>query len=102
MIEAGGIRMPGNPVKIDGYNDPAERAGAPELDQHGAAVRKEFGGATPRCTSQLMVVRARLRRLSEDWPKVLGTAAVLGGFDEEGRRADAGGLVRCGVGRQTA
>lgn len=56
---------------------------------------------TPRCTSQLMVVRARLRRLSEDWPKVLGTAAVLGGFDEEGRRADAGGLVRCGVGRQT-
>jgi len=42
MIEAGGIRMPGNPVKIDGYDDPTERVGAPELDQHGAALRKEF------------------------------------------------------------
>jgi CoA:oxalate CoA-transferase len=42
MIEAGGIRMPGNPVKIDGYEDPAERVGAPELDQHGAALREEF------------------------------------------------------------
>jgi CoA:oxalate CoA-transferase len=42
MIEAGGIRMPGNPVKIDGYDDPTERVGAPELDQHGEALRKEF------------------------------------------------------------
>jgi len=42
MIKAGGVRMPGNPVKIDGYDDPHERVGAPELDQHGAALRKEF------------------------------------------------------------
>jgi len=43
IIEAGGIRMPGNPVKIHGYNDPTERLAAPELDQHGDALRKEFG-----------------------------------------------------------
>jgi CoA:oxalate CoA-transferase len=42
MIEAGGIRMPGNPVKIEGYEDPTERVGAPELDEHGAALREEF------------------------------------------------------------
>lgn len=41
-IEAGGIRMPGNPVKISGYEDPAVRIGAPALDQHGVALRKEF------------------------------------------------------------
>ena len=43
IIEAGGIRMPGNPVKIHGYDDPTERLAAPELDQHGDALRKEFG-----------------------------------------------------------
>jgi len=42
LIEAGGVRMPGNPVKISGYEDPAERVGAPELDQHGTALRQEF------------------------------------------------------------
>jgi CoA:oxalate CoA-transferase len=42
MIEAGGIPMPGTPVKIAGYDDPTERAGAPELDQHGEALRQEF------------------------------------------------------------
>jgi CoA:oxalate CoA-transferase len=41
-IEAGGVRMPGNPVKLSGYEDPAVRIGAPALDQHGAALRKEF------------------------------------------------------------
>jgi CoA:oxalate CoA-transferase len=42
MIEAGGIRMPGNPVKITGYADPASRVGAPTLNQHGDALRREF------------------------------------------------------------
>ncbi|HVJ52466.1 MAG TPA: CoA:oxalate CoA-transferase [Aliidongia sp.] len=42
LIEAGGIRMPGNPVKISGYDDPHVRVGAPALDQHGAALRREF------------------------------------------------------------
>jgi CoA:oxalate CoA-transferase len=47
MIEAGGIRMPGNPVKISGYEDPAVRIGAPDLDQHGPALRKEFASQSP-------------------------------------------------------
>ncbi len=41
-IEAGGVNMPGNPVKISGYEDPPVRVGAPALDQHGAALRREF------------------------------------------------------------
>jgi CoA:oxalate CoA-transferase len=46
LIEAGGIQMPGNPVKISGYVDPAERTGAPTLDQHGPALRREFAPPT--------------------------------------------------------
>jgi CoA:oxalate CoA-transferase len=42
-IEAGGVGMPGNPIKISGNADPLVRAGAPALDQHGAALRREFG-----------------------------------------------------------
>ncbi len=42
FIEAGGVRMPGNPVKISGYPDPKVRAGAPALDEHGPALRREF------------------------------------------------------------
>ncbi len=42
LIEAGGIQMPGNPVKISGYDDPAVRQGAPVLDEHGPALRREF------------------------------------------------------------
>jgi CoA:oxalate CoA-transferase len=47
LIEAGGIQMPGNPVKISGYEDPAVRIGAPDLDQHGPALRKEFATQSP-------------------------------------------------------
>jgi CoA:oxalate CoA-transferase len=42
LIEAGGIRMPGNPIKISGYEDPHVRAGAPSLNQHETALRAEF------------------------------------------------------------
>lgn len=42
IVEAGGIRMPGNPVKISGYPDPHIRPGAATLDQHGELLRKEF------------------------------------------------------------
>ena len=42
LIEAGGVKMPGNPIKISGYVDPPVRAGAPKLDEHGAALRREF------------------------------------------------------------
>jgi CoA:oxalate CoA-transferase len=51
-IEAGGVRMPGNPVKIFGYEDPPVRIGAPALDQHGAALRKEFAGCCVRATEE--------------------------------------------------
>ncbi len=43
VIEVGGLPMPGNPIRLSGYDrrlpDPA-----PELDEHGAALRREFGG----------------------------------------------------------
>jgi CoA:oxalate CoA-transferase len=39
--------MPGNPVKISGYEDPAVRIGAPDLNQHGDALRKEFATQSP-------------------------------------------------------
>lgn len=42
MIEAGGVRMPGNPIKISGYPDPHIRPGAATLDQHGEQLRFEF------------------------------------------------------------
>ncbi|HUO06097.1 MAG TPA: CoA:oxalate CoA-transferase [Candidatus Binataceae bacterium] len=44
IIEAGGIKMPGNPLKIAGYDDPATRPAAPELDADGERIRKEFAG----------------------------------------------------------
>ena len=42
LVTAGGVRMPGNPIKLEGYADPATRPEAPTLDQHGAALRDEF------------------------------------------------------------
>ena len=45
LIEAGGLHMPGNPIKISGYADPDVRPGAPTLDQHGGALRQEFAAA---------------------------------------------------------
>jgi CoA:oxalate CoA-transferase len=46
LIEAGGVRMPGNPIKISGFEDPKVRVGAPTLNEHGAALRKEFAPQT--------------------------------------------------------
>jgi CoA:oxalate CoA-transferase len=43
LIRAGGVPMAGNPVKLAAYPDPAERAPAPELDQHRAAILRELG-----------------------------------------------------------
>lgn len=42
LIEAGGLKMSGNPIKISGYPDPAVRPAAPALDEHGARLRDEF------------------------------------------------------------
>ena len=43
VIDAGGLPGPGNPVKASGYPDPGVRRAAPELDEHGSALRAEFG-----------------------------------------------------------
>ncbi len=45
VVDAGGLPVPGNPVKLSAYDDPRERRAAPLLDQHGQAVRAEFGPA---------------------------------------------------------
>ena len=42
VIDAGGLPVPGNPLKLSGWVDPTTRPAAPRLDQHGAAVRAEF------------------------------------------------------------
>ena len=39
--ELAGVRMPGNPVELSGYDDPAVRVGAPDLNQHGAATSQQ-------------------------------------------------------------
>ena len=43
VVDAGGLPVPGNPVKASAYDDPAVRPAAPLLDEHGPAVRSEFG-----------------------------------------------------------
>jgi CoA:oxalate CoA-transferase len=47
LIRAGGAPMAGNPVKLAAYPDPAERAPAPELDEHRAEILRELGLAPP-------------------------------------------------------
>jgi CoA:oxalate CoA-transferase len=42
-ITAGGLELPGQVVKMAGYPDPLVRPAAPELDEHGDAIRAEFG-----------------------------------------------------------
>ena len=43
MVESDGLQIPGNPVKISGFDDPATRPAAPALDADGTAIRAEFG-----------------------------------------------------------
>lgn len=47
VISAGGLPMPGTPIKYGAYPDPTERPAAPGLDEHGAALRQEFGRPVP-------------------------------------------------------
>ena len=42
VVQAGGVPVPGNPVKLSAWPDPGFRPAAPGLDQHGAALRAEF------------------------------------------------------------
>jgi CoA:oxalate CoA-transferase len=42
IIDAGGLRMPGNPVKFDAFADPPTRRPAPDLDADGDRIKAEF------------------------------------------------------------
>lgn len=42
VVSAGGLKMPGNPIKLSNYADSDIRPAAPELDQHGPKLRAEF------------------------------------------------------------
>jgi CoA:oxalate CoA-transferase len=53
VIRAGGLPMPGSPMKYRDFPDPLERPAAPELDEHGAGIRAEFGGLEPATTDLL-------------------------------------------------
>ncbi|MDP9182635.1 MAG: CoA transferase [Actinomycetota bacterium] len=41
VVEAGGLPVPGQPLKLSGWPDPVQRPAAPGLDEHGAAIRAE-------------------------------------------------------------
>ncbi len=43
VVDAGGVPVPGQPLKLSAWPDPGMRPPAPALDEHGAAVRAEFG-----------------------------------------------------------
>jgi CoA:oxalate CoA-transferase len=47
LIRAGGTPMAGNPIKLAGAPDPPERAPAPLLDEHRAAILRELGLPAP-------------------------------------------------------
>ena len=42
IIDAGGLRMAGNPIKLSAFADPATRSPAPALDADGERIRREF------------------------------------------------------------
>jgi CoA:oxalate CoA-transferase len=48
LVEAGGVRVTGNPIKISGYEDPPTRVAAPTLNQHGDVLRREFAVSSHR------------------------------------------------------
>ena len=42
VVDAGGMPVPGNPIKASTWADPESRPAAPLLDEHGPSVRAEF------------------------------------------------------------
>ena len=42
VVEAGGLPVPGQPLKLSAWPDPSTRPAAPVLDEHGPAIRAEF------------------------------------------------------------
>jgi CoA:oxalate CoA-transferase len=44
IVEAGGLRMAGNPIKMSAFDDPLTRRPAPPLDADGERIRRECRG----------------------------------------------------------
>jgi CoA:oxalate CoA-transferase len=42
IVEAEGVRMAGNPIKLSAFSDPTTRPPAPDLDADGARIRQEL------------------------------------------------------------
>jgi CoA:oxalate CoA-transferase len=42
VVDAGGLPVPGNPVRLSAFPDDGVRPAAPALDEHGARIRAEF------------------------------------------------------------
>ncbi len=42
IVEAGGLRVPGNPIKMSLFDDPPTRRAPPDLDADGERIRAEF------------------------------------------------------------
>jgi CoA:oxalate CoA-transferase len=45
IVSAGGMRMAGNPIKLNAFADSPTRTPAPDLDGDGERIRKEFAGS---------------------------------------------------------
>ncbi|MGH7907737.1 MAG: CoA transferase [Candidatus Binataceae bacterium] len=50
MVDSGGLKIPGNPLKISGFDDPPTRPAAPALDANGDTIRREFGATSAGTT----------------------------------------------------
>jgi CoA:oxalate CoA-transferase len=48
IVEADGVRMAGNPIKLSAFADPATRVAAPDLDADGARIRQELAAGKLR------------------------------------------------------
>jgi CoA:oxalate CoA-transferase len=42
VVDAGGLPVPGNPLKLSTWPDVGFRPAAPDLDEHGASIRAEL------------------------------------------------------------
>jgi CoA:oxalate CoA-transferase len=42
IIDTGGLRVPGNPIKLSAFDDPPTRPAPPDLDADGEKIRQEF------------------------------------------------------------
>jgi CoA:oxalate CoA-transferase len=48
IVEADGVRMAGNPIKLSAFADPTTRPAAPDLDADGARIRQELAAGKLR------------------------------------------------------